>query len=275
MKKGVEITLWIFAVTLPVVILLVGLKLVIPKSSSLEPSSDDTTVGQSTKPQTLGGVTGCGAEAIPCNPSEQGACDACGEGFVCTDVGTNDTNYNIEGTYCLPVKPDTACYNVPVDHSEHMQGRFRWVGWAGVNVQNWQCDCPYPQYYPMDTTPSSVDEGACKRSSALCRNGVWKYPCVRKVDPLGNVVVDECEDLSKEEEAALAGSDPLVNGMCSCDNVPCVDDGDCAGDCVGGVCENQRLSMNPTSGLPECVRDTCVGKWEILPVSPYIYGHCV
>lgn len=278
MKKGVEITLWIVAVSVPIVALIVGLKLVSPKTSPPpESSSDDTMIGQSTSPQFEELTTLCGSEAIPCDISDPGACSECsGEGFVCTSVGSNDTNYGVEGTFCLPAKPQSACARFPVDHSEHMQGRFRWAGWAGVNAQNWQCECPYPQYYPMDTTSTSADVGACKRSSALCRYGTWNYPCVRKVDEeTGEVIPDQCEDLTPEEEDALAGSDPLQNGMCSCKNVPCVDDEDCAGDCVGGVCVNQRLSMNPTLGVPECVRDTCSGEWEILPVAPYIYGHCV
>jgi hypothetical protein len=277
MKKGVEITIWIVAVSIPIISLIVGVKLLVPPKPQSDPSTDDTSVGQSTSPEMPASAsTTCGSEAIPCDLGDADACSVCGGGFVCTNVGANDTNYNVEGTYCLPAQPDSACSRFPVDHSEHMQGRFRWTGWAGVNVQNWQCDCPYPQYYPMDTTLSSADTGACKRSSALCRNGVWKYPCVRKVDEeTGEIIPDQCEDLSPEEEDALAGTDPLQNGLCSCKDVPCVDDGDCAGDCMGGVCVNQRLSMSPTLGVPECVRDTCVGEWEILPVPPYIYGHCV
>ena len=270
MKKGVDITLWILGISVPVVILIVGMIILSNKSQP----PPDTTEAQTIKPIVTKNANTCGAQAVECDPTDPLACAGCDDGFVCTSVGANDTNYDIEGTYCLPAKPQNACSQVPLDNSDRMQGVHRWVGWAGVNVQNWQCDCPYPQYYPMDTT-TTADTGACKRSSALCRNGSWTYPCVRKLDDDGNVIPDQCEEISAEEESRLAGSDPLQNGLCSCDNVACVADSDCAGRCVDGVCQNQRLSMNATTGLPECVPDTCLGHWEVLPTPPYIYGRCV
>jgi hypothetical protein len=272
MKRGVDITLWIVGISIPMVTLIVGIIILSNKS---QPPPDPTLgMGQTIKPVLSRDVAACGAEAVACDPTDPATCAAC-DGFVCTTVGTNDTNYDIEGSYCLPPQPQNACAQVPTNNSDRMQGVQRWVGWAGVNVQNWQCDCPYPQYYPMDTTGTSVDMGACKRSSALCRNGSWTYPCVRKLDENGEVIPDQCAELSAEEEARLAGSDPLQNGMCACDNVACGGDSDCAGQCVDGVCKNQRLSMNAVTGLPECVPDTCLGNWEILPIAPYIYGHCV
>lgn len=274
MHKAVDITLWILGVSVPLVILIVGIIVLSNKSQPPPPTSDMPTVKPDLSSNQVGtGV--CGASAVECDPTDPNACDGCGDaGFVCTAVSGNDTNYDIEGTYCLPAKPQTACSQPAVNNSERMQGVERWVGWAGVNVQNWQCDCAYPQYYPMDTGVG-VESGACKRSSALCRHGTWTYPCVRRVDALGVVIPDQCEDITPEEEARLVGSDPLQNGLCSCENVPCTSDSECAGSCVDGVCQGQRLSMNTASGVPECVPDTCVGKWEIFPTAPYIYGHCV
>jgi hypothetical protein len=252
--KKVEITLWVLSIVIPSTILVIGLLLLRPKLRKSR-SVQDTSAGQDIVPQQ--GVTdeSCGSAPIPCSLADPNACSAC-EGFVCTNVSANDTNYNVEGSFCLPPKPVSACTQVPLDPNSRMQGKLRWTGWAGVDVQAWDCSCPYPRYYPMDTTSGSVSEGACKRSSALCRHGTWKYPCKRRVV---NGVIDptSCEDLTEEETRSLVGSDPLMNGLCSCDDVPCTSSHDCAGDCVDGVCVGQRLSMNPRSGLPECVVDTC------------------
>lgn len=181
---------------------------------------------------------GCGDVAVPCSMKNPD----CGCGFVCTQVGPGDTDFGAQGTYCLPPKPaESKCGQEAVDTSMHMQGKLHWSGWHGVNVQQWKCACPYPLYYPMD--PGT---GRCTRSAELCRGGTWTYPLRRKVVD-GTVTYEE----------GVAGSDPLQNGVCSCDNVACNTDEDCAGKCMNGTCVDQRLSMNPDTGLPECVKDTC------------------
>lgn len=257
MKKGVEITIWVVSVGLPLTALVLGLLLLHPKRPHTETAQEDQTAGQSSAPMFTVQSATCGDVPVECDPTSLDSCASCGGEFVCTDVGPNDTDYDIEGTYCLPAKPSSACAQLPLDSNQRMQGRLRWTGWAGVNIQDWECTCPYPQYYPMDTTAGGASVGACKRSSALCRNGVWTYPCKRPIDANGQIVPDACESISDEEAAALVGSDPLQNGLCSCDNVPCGSNEDCAGTCVNGFCTGQRLSMNSTSGLPECVPDTC------------------
>ena len=147
-------------------------------------------------------------------------------------MSANDTDFGIEGNFCLPSKPTTACTQVPTDPNARMQGVWRWGGWAGVNVQGWECACPYPSFYPMDTTPDSISRGACKKSSALCRGGTWTYPCEREGEGDG-----PCAPLTAEETAELVGADVLAYGKCECE-------------------EGDRLSMGG-AGVPVCVKDTC------------------
>ena len=243
MKKH-EIALWVFAILIPITVMVIGL-LLIPKKKNFP--APDSTLGPTIHPVQNITTTSCGSSAVHCDLNDPNSCSDC-DGFVCTNVGSNDTDYDIEGTYCLPAKPISACTQVPTDPNYRMQGKLHWTGWSGVNVQAWDCSCPYPRYYPMDTS-QGASLGACKRSPSLCRHGTWQYPCKRSPD-------GTCEQLSPSESAALVGSDPLMNGMCSCDNVPCTSHDDCAGNCVDGVCAGQRLSMN-SSGIPECVVDTC------------------
>lgn len=253
-----EVLLWVFSIVVPVTALVIGL-LLMKKDKFTPGESDDTMAGQHLKPHVP--TTGCSAEKMPCQMTTPGSCEQCGDDWVCTHVDSNDTDHDIEGDYCLPVKPSSACAHAPTNPTERMQGQFKWTGWSGVNVQDWECSCPYPRFYPMDTTPDSLTHGACKRSSALCRHGTWNYPCVRKDGTT-------CEELSDEETAALVGSDPLQYGMCSCENVPCNDDDDCAGNCVDGVCVGQRLGMNTINGLPECMVDTCTARVMCGPGTP-------
>lgn len=308
--KQVEITLWVLACVIPLVLLVVVL-LMKPKRPPPPTGAVPAAVNLPVQTAAIQPHV-CGSSAVACNLADPSACAGC-EGFVCTSVSKNDTDFNIEGTYCLPPKPASACMQIPQDPNSRMQGKLHWTGWAGVNVQDWECSCPYPKYYPMDTSVG-VSSGACKRSSSLCRNGRWQYPCKRAAD-------GTCEELSASESAALVGSDPFMNGQCSCDDVPCVDNTDCAGSCIDGVCAGQRLSMS-ASGLPECVVDTCGtsiacnnattcpgsaacvggvcqeatsvctddadcgpsgtcdgkcrwGKWKVNPVPPYVFGSCV
>ena len=253
MKRPVEITLWVVSIVIPAALLATGLALIARhRPPPPKPDTDDTSTGQDTPPTLATTSQACGADAVPCDLADPYSCEGCGETFRCTSVGANDTDYNVEGAFCMPAKPVSACSRVPQDPSQHMQGKLHWTGWAGVDVQTWDCACPYPRYYPMDTSADSPSTGACKRSSALCRHGTWTYPCKRSETDPGS-----CQPLTPEQTTELVGSDPLMNGRCSCDNVPCSGDQDCAGACVDGVCVGQRLGMNPSSGLPECVPDTC------------------
>lgn len=233
MRAG-NVVLWVVSVVVPLAVLIVG-SLVLAAKSSKKP-----------KPASAGVIplvghksSGCGDTAIPCSLANP----ECECGFVCTDVQANDTDHGVEGTYCLPPKPEESkCAQVPEDASVHMQGALRWTGWAGYDVQDWECACPYPRFYPMGP------DGKCTRSLELCRHGTWNYPCEQVV--VDGKVTTTCG------EGGVAGADPLQHGMCSCDNVACNDDADCAGTCVEGVCAGQRLGLSST-GVPECVEDTC------------------
>lgn len=265
--------MYVVAVLVPVALIVTGVILI--RNQVVEPRvvPPGTQQGQTSAPSVLNRAATCGAEPMPCNLSRPTECAKCGDSWECTRVGAEDTDYNIEGTFCLPLKPTSACTSESPDPTERMQGRYRWTGWGGLNVQSWECACPYPRFYPMDTTGGSITEGACKRSGEVCRHGVWKYPCRRVPgDPT------RCAALSEEEEAALVGSDPLQNGMCDCSNVPCNSGADCASNlCIDGVCVGQRLGMDTTTGLPRCVRDTCREgtQWEVSDLPPYVFGRCV
>ena len=262
MSRKLEIVLWVLSILIPGVLLGVGVGLI---QKQKRPTTTTTAPQPLIEPQlqspvyegsdNVGGGGDCSIEPVPCDMANVASCSACNNpGYTCTNVGANDTDYNIEGTFCLPAKPTTACTAPALDPSSRMQGQYRWTGWAGVHVQDWSCSCPYPRLYPMDSTSGSLTEGACKRSSDLCRGGVWDFPCRR--DPTDPSV---CEELTPEEEAELVGSDPLQYGMCSCDNMPCSTNLECASGVCGdaGVCVGQRVGMNSRTGLPECVRDTC------------------
>jgi hypothetical protein len=121
------------------------------------------------------------------------------------------------------------------------------VGWQGVEAMAWTCECEFPSFYPMD-----MATGKCEKSSQVCRHGTWTYPCKLNKDDF-----TKCDPLTFDEEQALIGTAPLMNGLCDCQDVPCKNDDQCAVACVGGKCANQRLGLDPTSGLPVCVQDTC------------------
>lgn len=179
-------------------------------------------------------------------------------------------------------------------------------------MQNWECACPYPSFYPMDTTIDSSSSGACKRSSQLCRGGTWTYPCKRPLvcaeDNPSDCKIDihTCVSLTPDERDALVGADVGVYGQCEC-------------------APGDRISMDGSTGLPVCVPDTCAatprcneaegktcpgnaqcvdgmctratsscsinedcgpsgiceadgtctwGRWVTLPIEPYVFGEC-
>jgi len=232
MRVG-NVILWGVSVIIPVTILIIGSLIL----ASKQPKKRKPGPGSAPIPL-LDASSGCGDTAVPCSLDKP----ECECGFVCTSVDSNDTDYGVEGMYCLPPKHiESACAQVPEDPSVHMQGKLHWTGWTGYDVQDWECACPYSRYYPMGP------DGKCTRSSELCRYGNWKYPCKQVV--VDGKVTNQCE-------GGVVGSDPMQNGMCSCDNVTCNDDEDCAGTCVDGVCTGQRLGLSDT-GIPECVKDTC------------------
>ena len=313
MNKGTELILWIVALLLPALVLTVALVFLSRPKPPPPSCADPATCGaesQSVTPVLSESTLACGRAPITCNLNTPETCHACGEQWTCQSVEANDTDFGVEGSFCLPQKPTTACTQLPTDSNERMQGVWRWQGWAGVNVQKWECACPYPSAYPMDMSAGS-SSGACKKSSQLCRGGTWTYPCQRTVacsDPSNPSTcaldVHTCEALTPDERDALLGADVLQYGLCACE-------------------DGHRLAMAPTTGLPVCVKDTCGvtpscdgvatcpggascvngrcaratssctidkdcgaggrcesngtctwGHWKTLPVAPYVFGEC-
>ena len=270
--KKLEVVLYILGIVIPVALLVVGVVLVQKQRVNLDEARPGSQLGQMTAPLSVSNQDACGAEPVQCSLTNPSDCRQCGDGWVCTQVGMDDTDFQVEGSFCLPQKPSSACTAPSTDPAQRMHGRYRWTGWGGVNVQNWECACAYPRFYNLNTTAGSATSGACKRSGELCRHGIWKYPCKRVP---GNPT--ECMDLSSEEEDALVGSDPLNNGVCDCTNVPCNSNADCASRrCIDGICEGQRLGVDSATGIPRCVADTCPqgSKWKILDIPPFIFGKC-
>lgn len=274
MSRKLEIVLWVFGIVIPLALLGVGVAFIQSHKRGTTTSTTATLEpAQLLPPSFTTAASGkCSAEPVACDLANPTSCSACGAAYVCTTVGPNDTNYDIQGAYCLPTKPVSACTAPALDPSARMQGQYRWTGWGGVDVQGWSCACPYPRLYPMDTTAGSLTEGACKRSSDLCRGGVWQFPCRR--DPADPT---KCEELTEAESAALVGADPLQYGMCDCDNVPCVAGDECVSGVCGeqGVCVGQRVGLNSRTGLPACVPDTCARVLTCNLDEDCVVGACV
>lgn len=208
----------------------------------------------------------CGSTPVQCVTDLD--CRQCGGTvkFACTEL-TGDENWaNLSGKYCLPEKPRDQCM---VDtgagsYDKAIPGMYTWQGWKDVETQKWTCTCEYPRFY--ESAVGGDNSGACVKSQQLCKFGIWHYPCMGK----------QC-NLSPEQQTQLVGTSPLQNGYCQCDKVPCTIGTQCAsGDCVDGVCINQRTGLDSKTGLPVCVRDTCApaGKWVGLNQPPYAYGRC-
>lgn len=189
----------------------------------------------------------------PCTSNSD--CANCGNpnlGFQCSDLTAGQATSGVAGKYCTPQQPQDACRAVPagVPPSEQVPGVYLWEGWKAANAQAWSCNCA-SNYYPADAA-----DGACRKSSALCRHGTWEYPTP------GHKV----------------GDAPATAGACTCDAVPCTKDSECAVKCgPNKVCVQQRLGMDPKAGLPTCVPDTCAphGSFKSLGGNYPAYGRCV
>jgi len=307
MKKSIDIILWITAVLVPLTIFTTILLLVLrpPRARPAPVVPLDHTI----PPNFEVGRSMCGMAPIPCNLNAPSSCDACGDGWTCSSVGANDTDFGVEGSFCLPARPTSACTQMAVDTNERMPGVWRWSGWAGVNVQKWECACPYPTFYPMDTTSGSTSAGACKRSSDVCRGGTWTYPCKHPThctnpnDPTSCTLdLDACMPLSQAARDAVVGEDVLKNGQCKCADgdrlamagglpvcvrdtctatPPCTPATPCPGNasCVDGTCARLTSSCETNQDCGKggvCENDgTCTwGHWSTLPLSPYVFGEC-
>lgn len=215
----------------------------------------------------------CGVSPREC--ASDGDCQKCGSTvpFTCQTITEDDNKWGLSGRFCLPVQAIDNCVVVPGPdkYNERIPGVHFWEGWAEVQTQGWSCACEYPAYYPPAL--DAEESGACKKNTELCKYGQWIYPC--KPNP---VTPDKCLELSDDEKRELVGSSPLEYGRCMCENVPCTDNVECASSlCVDGVCARQRTGLDPRTGLPVCVPDTCqpYGKWVSENKPPYAYGRCV
>lgn len=308
MVSKLEIVLWVISIFIPLAVVTTGL-LLLRRKAPPRPCTDASACNL--KSQTIQPVlqdtVACGAQPVRCALTDPGACDTCGEGWACTAVRANDTDYGVDGSFCLPAKPSNACTQVPADPNERMQGVWRWTGWTGVNTQAWSCACPYPSFYPMDTTANSTSAGACKRSSALCRGGTWTYPCKRPVVCDNDTCTTDtttCEVLTPDERESLLGADVWEFGQCECrpgDRVhmdvstglpvcvpdtcaalpTCNADTPCPGNaaCVNNTCVRASSTCATNSDCGKggvCESDgTCTwGHWKTLPISPYVFGSC-
>lgn len=227
-------------------------------------------------------VQNCGASPKEC--TEDVDCAACQstEAYTCQQLTPEENAAGLDGKYCLPAKPSDNCgMDVCKDigdaagrvecYSKRIPGSYYWEGWSGVDTQAWSCSCDFPLYYRAEI--GTEDAGACKKTPELCKYGKWIYPCKTNPD-----APDVCLPMSPEEEQELVGSQPLYNGKCDCQNVPCTTNTDCASNvCKDGVCQYQRTALDPQTGLPTCVLDTCKphGDWVGQKEPPYAYGRCI
>ena len=213
-----------------------------------------------------GATQACGLTPVQCVTDTD--CRKCGGTveFQCTELTGEDNWANLSGKYCLPAKPTDACTVDTGKYDKAIAGVYTWQGWKDVETQKWTCTCEYPRFYEPAIGTANDNAGACVKSQQLCKFGIWHYPCMGK----------QC-NLTPEQQKQLVGTSPLQNGYCQCDNVPCTSGIQCAsGECADGVCIHQRTGLDPKTGLPVCVRDTCApdGKWLPVNEPPFAYGRC-
>lgn len=185
--------------------------------------------------------------------------------YTCQKMSKEDNAAGLEGSFCMPPKPASECASADLPGT--IAGTLTWRGWAGVDAQGWSCASEFPSFYPQNQ-----ETGACELSSQVCRKGKWRFPCDG----------DKCDvDLSPEQQSKLMHTSPLFNGRCVCDDTDCTSDLQCVTKCVGGKCAAQRTGLDPLTGLPTCVADTCwnnpvnpAGKWIASKTAPYTDGFC-
>ena len=185
--------------------------------------------------------------------------------YTCQQMSKQDNAAGLEGSFCMPPKPASECARADLPGT--IAGTLTWRGWAGVDAQGWSCASEFPSFYPQNQ-----QTGACELSSQVCRKGKWRFPCDG----------DKCDvDLTAEQQSKLMHTAPLFNGRCVCDDTDCTSDVQCVTKCVGGKCAAQRTGLDPLTGLPTCVADTCwnnpvnpAGEWVASKAAPYTDGYC-
>lgn len=194
--------------------------------------------------------------------------------YTCQTLSKNSNTAGLEGSYCLPPPPSDGCdIAASASTADRIPGTLMWRGWGGVDAQGWMCTCEFPEMYPANN--SAQDGGACMLNSSVCRHGKWHFPC--------DTTTGECDSqLSPDVREKLVRSSPLFNGRCDCEDTDCVSDMQCLVKCVNGKCAGQRTGLDPISGVPTCVVNTCVGSVDTVPAgrwipsmdAPYSDGYC-
>ena len=193
--------------------------------------------------------------------------------YTCQTLSKDSNAAGLEGSFCLPPRPVDGCVIAASEStSKRIPGIMTWRGWGGVDAQGWMCTCEFPEMYPSST--AAHDNGACTLTSSVCRHGKWHFPCDKSSG--------KCDtELSPIVRENLVRSSPLFNGRCDCGDTECVSDMQCLVKCVKGKCAGQRTGLDPISGVPTCVVDTCVGdidapagRWIPSKNAPYSDGYC-
>ena len=146
-----------------------------------------------------------------------------------------------------------------------------------VNTCTIVTDCPGCGNYKLCTQDNEKDCYTPDQITALCGTGCVGGTCQQTCKVPGDCGDYPCVNgYCVTSPSTLIGANPFEYGMCDCSNQSCTTSADCAGDCLGGKCVNQRVVMNPTSGVPTCVRDTCAPGGFFVPVNipPYTFGYC-
>ena len=217
-------------------------------------------------------ATYCSMLAVPCVTDTD--CKMCtgttGTEYTCQELEPDENDFEEEGLFCLPAKPDNACAAAPCDPITQlnltcntMPGQFYWTGWQDVNTMQWNCDCEYPNMYPQNSIT-----GACEKSPELCMYGDWQYPCVPdpNADTPGTCLAPSVTQM---------GADPFVNGMCTCAAATCTTSSDCVSNCLlcnGRSCatDNDCLTWCEAGATCDATSLTCKGATKTNAV-----GECV
>jgi len=228
----------------------------------------------------------CALAPQPCVP-DMDTCKKCGDQWSCQTIKESENLYGLSGSFCLLSHPTSLCSTTSTDSNNRIPGQLRWLGWGGVEVQDWECTCPFSRFYPMD-----INSGGCVRSAEVCAGGTWTYPCVR--DAVGG-----CSPLTDQEKQSYIGSDMFSFGHCECPpgqrvkldehtgvpkcvqdqcktGLPCTDVCPGTQTCVQNMCVGGCVADEDCGDAGQCENGVCLwGKWQPNNVAPYLFGQCV
>ena len=170
---------------------------------------------------------------------------SCETGQTCLDIGGGKKACQIQPETCTVVTDCTGC--------------------GAPNYTIISATCDESQGCKTADEISNLCGVACNGGTCLktCKlsSDCGPYPCVN--------------GYCMTSPATLLGANPFEFGSCDCSSTHCTTDNDCAGDCIGNLCVNQRVALN-NEGIPVCIRDTCApgGTFTPFPTPPYTYGYC-